>query len=144
MPHAPMQAIPHNIDQFTCTEEWSEAVGGLDHIGDDSPLWEELAQLQEKLWRRHFDLLTTEDKALIESKQHPSQSWKLKDKAGAVVEDLRNQLKGVDFVDNVGLGYHHGDTLVLMVVLNRHVPWRQMRKHVPEFFRGFMVKTSVE
>lgn len=126
--------------RFSCTEEWLEARGQPAEISPGSALWDERSSLRRHLWDQHFQSLSESERSLLESGKHPSLSWSSSEEAVPYLATLSHRLEDVDFVAGVELGYSHGDTLVLTVRLRREVPWRELRRHVPELYRGFEVK----
>lgn len=134
------------LESFSCTEEWLEAVGASRNSVARSPLdplWHERDRWRRFLWDRHFAALSDEDQMLFRQDRHPSLSWRYEDEAQAYADELGRELADVEFVAAVDLGRYHGDTLVLTVSLDREVAWRKLRARVPELFRGFEVKVVV-
>jgi hypothetical protein len=75
----------------------------------------------------------------LDANAHPSCSWSLAEKAKPYLEDLRAQLAGGGFVAKVEMSHYHGDTIVFTVSLSQYLRWREYRKVIPEFYRGFQV-----
>lgn len=76
---------------------------------------------------------------MLDDGTHPSCSWDFIERAIPYLTALQEHLAGVEFVQGVELGAHHGDTTVFTVRMKRRVPWREYRPVVPELFRGFQV-----
>ena len=130
---------------ISCLEEWLEGKGwslGLP-IAEQERLeagfGAEYGNVRAALWERHYLSLDSAERALLDADTHPSCSWNFAEEAKSYLEELRAQIAGSGFITEVEMSYYHGNTIVFTVWLNRNLSWREYRKVIPEFYRGFQV-----
>jgi hypothetical protein len=128
-------------EKFKCIEAWTEEFGDplRNPMDVGSDLFERFTAFRDALWQLHYRALSTEDQRLLDTGMHPSLEHSRINEALPFVRDLKQELLGLDYVKDVGVGVYHGDTLVLQVNLSRLVSWKEYRAHIPQLFRGFMV-----
>jgi hypothetical protein len=131
--------------EISCLEQWLESKGwSLDLHGAEQNRLEaefvgEYANVRAALWERHYRSLDATERARLDSETHPSYSWDLAAEAKPYLEELRSKVTGTGFVKDVTMDCYHGNTIVFTVRLSRDMHWREYRKAVPEFYRGFQV-----
>lgn len=132
-------------EDISCLEEWLEDKGwSLDLEGEKQQRLEaefmgEYSDVRAALWQRHYRSLDPLERALLDAETHPSCSWQRAEEAKAYLEGLRSKLADTGFVADVTMDCYHGNTIVFTVRLSKNLHWREYRKAVPEFYRGFQV-----
>jgi hypothetical protein len=129
-----------DISLFKCTEEWLEAIG---FPNGNLPMERihELGEWRSHLWDEHYRTLSPEDRDLLDSDLHPCLDADRYDEALDFTKAFRESMEALDFVERVSLDLYHGNSLVLTVILNRKMHWKQYRKEIPELYRGVPVFT---
>ena len=129
----------------SCLEEWLERKGwSTDLTEEEQKRLEggfvgEYSDARAAMWRRDYESLDPADKALLDNETHPSYSWDRAAEAQTYLKELQRKLAAAEFVAGVTMSRYHGNTIVFTVYLTRDLPWREYRKVIPEFFRGFQV-----
>jgi len=129
----------------SCVEDWLERKGWSKDLPDEEQrrvedkFIGEYSNVRAAMWKRHYESLDPADKASLDNETHPSYSWDRAAEAEIYLNEFRNKLGAAEFIANVTMAHYHGDTIVFTVSLNRDLSWREYRKVIPEFFRGFQV-----
>lgn len=137
----PSQELIAHVHRFKCTEAWIEEFGDpFKAERDYNPdLLSRFAAFRSAMFQVHYRALSDDDRRSLDDETHPSYKHEWVEKARPYADDLKKNLSGIDYVEDVGVGAYHGDTVVLQVRLTKPVTWQEYRKHIPELFRGFMV-----
>ena len=135
----------HDYEDVSCVEEWLERKGWSTALteGEQKRLEDqfvgEYADVRAAMWKRHYDALDPKEQALLNDETHPSCSWDRAADAEEYLKDFRHKLAAVKFIGGISMGHYHANTIVFTVSLTEELPWREYRKVIPEFFRGFQV-----
>jgi hypothetical protein len=130
---------------ISCLDEWLEQKGwSLDLSEQEQQRLEaefigEYANVKEVLWQRHYQSLNSTEKVLLDAGTHPSDTWDYAEQAKPYLEELRGKIAKAGLVADVTMDCYHGNTIVFTVRLSGDMHWREYRKAVPEFYRGFQV-----
>lgn len=105
-------------------------------------LFEQLEELQRKLWDEHLSTLTTDERRQFSQGTHPSQSHSQALLAQPILEEFRRKIAHVPYIATVALGAYHGDRLVISVHFSEDIPRKQWKNDLPTYFRGFEIKAG--
>ena len=128
----------------SCIEQWLERRGWSFDLPEEEQerlekgFGDEYGKVRSAMWERHYESLNRAEQALLDTGAHPSFS---SDRA-AVAENYLTEFRKfakADFVARIEMSPYHGNTIVFTAWLTRHLSWREYRKVIPEFFRGFQV-----
>ncbi|MCC6361226.1 MAG: hypothetical protein IT450_21005 [Phycisphaerales bacterium] len=120
-------------------DEWWERRAQCRHPGKLTDReWRELGRLWQWLWMRHVATLSRADRDALLAGTHASQTEGKE--VLDVLTELRELLKDVDYIEEVGSALYHFDMTILYVDLKRPIPAREYRNDIPGFFRGYHVK----
>jgi len=95
-------------------------------------------------FEQHLKTLSSEEQKAFKDKKHPSQSHGLKEAAEIVLEELREELKGLDFIIGVNLGLHQAGRIVFSILLKADCEFDDCYKMLPWLYKGFETKVSQE
>ncbi len=135
--------------QYESTEEWIKAEKipiPVTKVEDEKTRNKYLSQhseLRRHLFEKHLYSLPLEEQQLLKAKKHPSQSHAFAEAAQNYLVAFKKEMPILDCVEKVGLGNYHGDQFVIDVLLKSGTDSAQVRKHFPQFYRGFEVMLLV-
>ncbi|MEJ2591355.1 MAG: hypothetical protein P8178_08140 [Candidatus Thiodiazotropha sp.] len=129
------------LPRFSCIEEWLEAKG-IRNGYIPKNLRAEYADIRSLIWNHHYQSLSEDDKALLDSGKHPCENAERYEAALEYVQPFIQDMALLNYVKKVSLDYYHGNTLVLTVHLERPMHWSEYRTDIPELYRGVQVFTA--
>jgi hypothetical protein len=95
------------------------------------------AKTRDKEVFKHIRTLSKQEQKEFSEGKHPSQHHASAEKAKIYAEKLKEELKHLDWVESVSLGYYHLDRLVLNVDLKYDPGYETVSKNLPFSFLGF-------
>ena len=129
------------LSRFSCIEEWLEDKG-IRNGNIPNKLRTEYADMKSMIWNHHYQSLSEDDKALLDSRNHPCENAGQYEMALEYVQPFIQKMDLLNYVKKVSLDYYHGNTLVLTVHLDRPMHWSEYRTDIPELYRGVQVFTA--
>jgi hypothetical protein len=127
------------LDEWLERKGWSLDLNPEAQVRLEAQFISELAEVRAALWKRHYRSLTSAEKAMLDDDTHPSCSGDRATEAESYLKEFRKVVDTSGFVSRVTMDGYHGNTIVFTVHLNRCLHWRDYRKYIPEFYRGFQV-----
>ena len=148
----------YDIQNLSCEEQWWEESKFVpldrsiaaprrtgccytpEEIETDNQYWDERAQFLRRLWDDHLTDLSSEEKLLISSGNHPCENIEDEAAAARFVEPFIGEMTGLPFVETARMDLYHGGTYVVTVELKKNMHWTEYRPAIPTFWRGVAVK----
>jgi hypothetical protein len=127
----------HTKDVVCLRQWWNEI--GYPHGKVPLNMIDEEIAVRERLWKRHYESLSAEDKALVDSDAHPFFDAERYPQAVEFAKPFIEKVSALDYVKSASVDYYHGDSLVITVIFNRALTWQETIADVPEFYRGAKV-----
>ena len=132
--------------KYSSVEQWMEAENipkNFVMINNDElrdKYITQYAELREHLYAEHVKSLPSEDQRLIESGNHPSQKHSLAHEAEKYATNLKNELCGLVYINDISVGLYHGDRVIISVEVDEKTTKEEINR-IPWLYRGFEVKT---
>jgi hypothetical protein len=98
-----------------------------------------LGEIRQTIYNRHLQSLDDNERRLIETANHPSQSWRFAAEAEPFAPQLRDRLRARGHEADVSIGYYQCDRIVLSAELPAPIPESELWK-LPAYFHGFEIK----
>lgn len=99
--------------------------------------FEEMVGIRNKAFEYHLDSCDIDIRESWNNGNHLSFDWENASEASLLARELEELVKPLGYEGKVGLGYYHGNSLVLY--LDNQEQIKTMPK-VPLFYKGFMMK----
>ncbi|MCL4302791.1 MAG: hypothetical protein KJ077_44295 [Anaerolineae bacterium] len=104
----------------------------------------EFAGIRDKVFQKHLEYCDKEVRDSWQNGTHLSLEWKNGEAASLIAVELREILKPLGYVEAVGVGYYHGNTIVLFPVLPEGFQdfniTELLGNKFPWFYKGFTIR----
>ena len=134
----PTPTMNDRTKDIVCLRQWWEEIGFPQGNVPVNMIDQEIA-VKKQLWERHYQSLSTEDKALADSDAHPFFEAERYPQAVEFAKPFLERVSALDYVESASVDYYHGDSLVITVVFSRAATWQETIADVPDFYRGAKV-----
>ena len=104
----------------------------------------EFAGIREKVFEKHLELCEKEIRDSWQNQTHLSLDWENGEAAGLIANELLEILKPLGYINEVGVGFFHGNTIVFFPEFAEdfeEINVRNLRGNkLPWFYKGFMIR----
>jgi len=91
------------------------------------------------IFQEHLKTLSEEEQRAIETSTHASMSHARAQEAEPYIIEFKNRYGHLPYIAGIGIGYYHGDRLVITVEFVREMKLSEFEDDLPWFYRGFEV-----
>jgi hypothetical protein len=95
-------------------------------------------ELRQHLFDNHIKTLPDEIQKQLKCRQHPSQSHSKIKQAEPVLQRLKNNLAGLDFIKDVSIKNAQMDLVQFNVIL-KNEPTLEQAEMIPEYWEGYII-----